>query len=144
MAGVYIHIPFCRKACHYCNFHFSTSATNHSEMIEAIAREAELRNDYITEEVETIYFGGGTPSLLDTASLQLLLDSFQRRFRIPGAAEITLEANPDDISREKLSEWKQLGINRLSIGVQSFFDRDLQWMNRRTARNRRSAASKKR
>lgn len=130
MAGIYIHIPFCRKACHYCNFHFSTSASNISEMIKAIVKEAELRKNYLTEPVETIYFGGGTPSLLSIEDLQLSIQTLQKNFIVSNGAEITLEANPDDITETKLQQWKSVGINRLSIGIQSFFEEDLQWMNR--------------
>jgi oxygen-independent coproporphyrinogen-3 oxidase len=130
MAGIYIHIPFCRKACHYCNFHFSTSASNISEMVKAIAKEAELRKDYLNESVETIYFGGGTPSLMTMDDGRLMIESLKKLFNVSDSAEITLEANPDDITGEKLIEWKSVGINRLSIGIQSFFDEDLEWMNR--------------
>ncbi len=130
MAGIYIHIPFCKKACHYCNFHFSTSARYINEMAQAIGAEAGLRKHYITEPVTTIYFGGGTPSMLSVSSLQLLLSKLRDTFTITGDAEITLEANPDDINIERLRSWQALGINRLSIGVQSFSDADLGWMNR--------------
>jgi oxygen-independent coproporphyrinogen-3 oxidase len=130
MAGIYIHIPFCRKACHYCNFHFSTSANNIPAMAQAITTEAVLRKDYINEKIATIYFGGGTPSLLQIDDLRLQIDTLRDLFDVENHAEITLEANPDDINAEKLAAWKAAGINRLSIGVQSFFDEDLQWMNR--------------
>ncbi len=130
MAGIYIHIPFCRKACNYCNFHFSTSAKNIPEMVQAICREAEIRKDYVHEKVSTIYFGGGTPSLLTIEDCRLLLATMAGLFDIDDDAEITLETNPDDITPEKLSAWKLAGINRLSIGIQSFFGEDLQWMNR--------------
>jgi oxygen-independent coproporphyrinogen-3 oxidase len=130
MAGIYIHIPFCRKACHYCNFHFSVSQQLLPQMVEAIAKEADLRSGYINENISTIYFGGGTPSLLSRNDLQLLMDTLYAVFNVEAGTEITLEANPDDINEEKLSAWKQTGINRLSIGAQSFFDDELQWMNR--------------
>lgn len=130
MAGIYIHIPFCRKACHYCNFHFSVSQKLMPEMVKAIAHEAELRSADISETIETIYLGGGTPSLLQLAGLQFIMNKLNAAFSISSNAEITLEANPDDITKEKLFEWKHAGINRLSIGIQSFFDDDLQWMNR--------------
>jgi oxygen-independent coproporphyrinogen-3 oxidase len=130
MAGIYLHIPFCRKACHYCNFHFSTSTQRKGEMIAAMVQEAELQQSYIQEAVDTIYFGGGTPSILTVQELSLLLDALHRLFRITADAEITLEANPDDIDVNKLQHWRQAGINRLSIGVQSFNDADLHWMNR--------------
>lgn len=134
MAGIYIHIPFCRKACHYCNFHFSTSLHRKAELLLVLQQEIELQQfpDGVIPErnVETIYFGGGTPSLLETRELTSMLQALQQHFTIADNAEITLEANPDDITSEKLSAWKTAGINRLSIGIQSFFDADLQWMNR--------------
>jgi oxygen-independent coproporphyrinogen-3 oxidase len=130
MAGIYIHIPFCKKACHYCNFHFSVSIQQKDEMIKSICREAELRQEYVTERIDTIYFGGGTPSLLTAMELRLLLEKLKELFLIDENAEVTLEANPDDLNSSKPAEWKSIGINRLSIGVQSFFDQDLQWMNR--------------
>jgi oxygen-independent coproporphyrinogen-3 oxidase len=130
MAGIYIHIPFCRKACHYCNFHFSVSQNLLPQMVSAICNEAALRNSYIKEDIATIYFGGGTPSLCTMHDMQLMIDRLNGLFNISAGAEITLEANPDDINEEKLRGWKAVGINRLSIGVQSFFDEDLQWMNR--------------
>ena len=130
MAGIYIHIPFCKKACHYCNFHFSVSQNLLPQMVDAICREAELRNDYITENISTIYFGGGTPSLLTIDDLRFTIEKLKSLFVIDIDAEITLEANPDDITEENLLNWKEAGINRLSIGVQSFFEEDLSWMNR--------------
>ncbi len=130
MAGIYIHIPFCKQACHYCNFHFSTQQKLLPDMVQAIVQEAGLRKGYINEKVGTIYFGGGTPSLLSTPDLKSLIDGMRKRFTIEEGAEMTLEANPDDITEEKLIEWKAAGINRLSIGVQSFAEEDLRWMNR--------------
>ena len=130
MAGIYIHIPFCKKACHYCNFHFSTSHQRIPEMVAAIGKEAELRQSYLTEKVETIYLGGGTPSLLKKEELRIILQRIYGLFDVDAMAEITLESNPDDINEENLAGWKEVGINRLSIGIQSFFEEDLQWMNR--------------
>ena len=131
MAGVYIHIPFCRQACHYCNFHFTTSLTRKNELIAALLKELDLRQNYLQNEaVETIYLGGGTPSLLEVSDLEKLLGYIWKNFSSSPATEITLEANPDDISEEKIREWLDTGINRLSIGVQSFFEEDLLWMNR--------------
>lgn len=133
MAGIYIHIPFCRQACHYCNFHFSTSLHYKNDFTEALLKEIVLQsqNNYLNgQTVETIYFGGGTPSLLEITELQLILEQLQQYFTITPNAEITLEANPDDVNDEKLTGWRQLGINRLSIGIQSLFEEDLQWMNR--------------
>jgi oxygen-independent coproporphyrinogen-3 oxidase len=131
MAGIYVHIPFCRQACFYCNFHFVTSLTYKNELLNALLRETEMQKDFLEgETIETIYFGGGTPSILHISDLELQLDKIRSLFTIQEGSEITIEANPDDITKEKLIGWKKIGINRLSIGVQSFFDDDLQWMNR--------------
>ncbi len=130
MAGIYIHIPFCRKACHYCNFHFSTSLGKAEAVVSSILKEIELRSSEMKEEVQTIYFGGGTPSILDTVAIERLLDAIRSHYAVSSDVEITLEANPDDITQEKAKAWKQMGINRFSIGVQSFADENLQWMNR--------------
>ncbi len=130
MAGIYIHIPYCKKACHYCNFHFSTSKLGMPEMIKAICKEAELQKTYVNEIIETIYFGGGTPSLISNSELRMMLDGLSQIYEVAGDAEISLEANPDDITEHTLAGWKEAGINRLSIGIQSFFEDDLAWMNR--------------
>ena len=131
MAGIYIHIPFCKQACHYCNFHFTTSLRGKNELIAALLSEMNLRKDYLqNESIETIYFGGGTPSLLEIADLKTLVEKTVSIHNIRSGAEITVETNPDDISEEKLLGWKEVGINRVSIGIQSFFDEDLKWMNR--------------
>jgi oxygen-independent coproporphyrinogen-3 oxidase len=131
LAGIYIHIPFCRKACHYCNFHFSTNLSSKALMVAALVQEAGMSKDYLQgAAVGTIYLGGGTPSLLSTEELRDILQAIGAHHSVEPGAEITLEANPDDISAEKIGQWKEIGINRLSIGVQSFRDADLQWMNR--------------
>jgi oxygen-independent coproporphyrinogen-3 oxidase len=130
MAGIYIHIPFCRKACHYCNFHFSTTHHQIEPMLAAIEKEAFLQKNYLSESIETIYFGGGTPSLLSIDQLNNIMVAILTTYKIAPNAEITLETNPDDFEEEKLMAWKKMGINRLSIGIQSFFEADLQWMNR--------------
>ena len=131
MAGIYLHIPFCRQACHYCNFHFSTSLKLKNEFVDALLKEIQLQSTYLpSEPVNTIYFGGGTPSLLSIDELTSILQTLRQTFTVAADAEVTLEANPDDIVEEKLKDWKQVGINRLSIGVQSFFEEDLRWMNR--------------
>lgn len=131
MAGIYLHIPFCRQACHYCNFHFSTSLKLKNEFVDALLKEIQLQSTYLpSEPVNTIYFGGGTPSLLSIDELTSILQTLRQTFTVAADAEVTLEANPDDIVEEKLKDWKQAGINRLSIGVQSFFEEDLRWMNR--------------
>lgn len=131
MAGIYIHIPFCKQACHYCDFHFSTSLKKKDEMINALIRELQLRkNEFKDEIVETIYFGGGTPSLLTIDEVQLLIDEVYRDYRIIERPEVTLEANPDDLSTQKIKELTASPVNRLSIGIQSFFEDDLKLMNR--------------
>jgi oxygen-independent coproporphyrinogen III oxidase len=136
LAGIYIHIPFCKQACYYCNFHFSTSLNLKDEIISALVKEINLSSYYLlndkseTEIIETIYFGGGTPSLLNNDDIKILLSVIRDNYTISERAEITIEANPDDINKEKLSGWKAAGINRLSIGIQSFKEKDLQWMNR--------------
>jgi oxygen-independent coproporphyrinogen III oxidase len=131
MAGIYLHIPFCRQACHYCNFHFSTSLQLKNDFVQALLKETGLQQKYLQgQAVNTIYFGGGTPSLLTIEELQQVSDALHRHHTIATDVEVTLEANPDDITADKLAQWKLAGINRLSIGVQSFFEEDLRWMNR--------------
>ena len=131
MAGIYIHIPFCRKRCSYCDFHFSTSFSNYrGDLIAAIICEIELRRGEINESLETIYFGGGTPSLLTEDELSSILKTIRQSFLLNEAVEITLEVNPEDVTMETTTFWDKLGINRISIGLQSFKDTDLKWMNR--------------
>lgn len=132
MAGIYIHIPFCRKACTYCDFHFSTNLQHKDEMIRALITEILERKDYLAgHPVNTVYFGGGTPSLLSSGELGSILAAVQSAFTMAPDTEVTLEANPDDIiSADQLLNFKKLGINRLSIGIQSFYDEHLAWMNR--------------
>lgn len=131
MAGIYVHIPFCRKACAYCDFHFSVSLQKTAQMAHAIAREAAIRKDYFGgKTVGTVYFGGGTPSILSLKALRTIVESIRSDFIIDADAEQTLEANPDDISDTVLEGWQALGFNRLSIGSQSFRDQDLVWMGR--------------
>jgi len=131
MAGIYIHIPFCRKACNYCDFHFSTQLKVKDEMVRAILGELEMRKDYLGDkEIETIYFGGGTPSLLSQTNLEDIFTGIYKNFRVSNMPEITLEANPDDLNKESIRKFKNTPINRFSIGIQSFFEEDLVWMNR--------------
>lgn len=130
MAGIYIHIPFCKQACHYCDFHFSTSMKKKDEMVLALAKEIRMRKSEVSEVVETIYFGGGTPSVLTNAEIQSLIDVVYENFEVVEHPEITLEANPDDLSEERIIAFSKTPINRLSIGVQSFFEDDLKLMNR--------------
>ena len=125
MSGIYIHIPFCKQACHYCDFHFSTSLKKKDEMVAALAKEIALRKDEFKDEVvETIYFGGGTPSILDIADLRLLIDTVFKHYKVVDGPEITVEANPDDLSEERIIALSQNKVNRLSIGIQSFFEDD--------------------
>lgn len=132
MPGLYLHIPFCKQACHYCNFHFSTTLRQKGAMVEALLKELEMQQAYLQgEEIQSIYFGGGTPSLLNAGELEQIFSKIHQIHRVAPDAEITLEANPDDLSREKLRDLKNYTpINRLSIGIQSFADADLRWMNR--------------
>lgn len=139
--GIYIHIPFCKQACHYCDFHFSTSLSKKGDLVNAICEELRLRKDELSGMVETIYFGGGTPSLLTSEELKQIFETIYKNYTVCETPEITLEANPDDLinvslsavedlSDSKLKVLKEVGINRLSIGIQSFFEEDLKLMNR--------------
>ena len=141
MSGIYIHIPFCKQACHYCDFHFSTSLKKRDEMVVALAKEIQLRKgEFRNIAIETIYFGGGTPSLLTIKELKFLIDTVYGSYEVVSTPEITLEANPDDLIKAELSvqtgsktifeDYRRIGINRLSIGIQSFFEEDLKLMNR--------------
>lgn len=131
MAGIYIHIPFCKQACYYCDFHFSTNQELKEQLCEAIVEELKLQQHYLENEpIETIYFGGGTPSLLSESQLRFIIDSLFKHFPINPSPEITLEANPDDLSMDKLRSLKSLGVNRLSIGIQSFQDEILKKLHR--------------
>lgn len=131
MSGIYIHIPFCKQACHYCDFHFSTSMGKKEAMVFALIKELELRKTEFKDElVETIYFGGGTPSVLETEEIETIIETIYSNFKVSKDPEITLEANPDDLSEEKINQLAKSPINRLSIGIQSFFTEDLRLMNR--------------
>lgn len=130
MAGIYIHIPFCRKACHYCDFHFSTTLNLLDDIVDAIILEAESMKNYIQEPIETIYFGGGTPSLLEKKHLDKIVSALYKHYSISNSIEFTLEANPDDLTEEKIQHFSSIGVNRLSIGTQSFHDSDLSFLNR--------------
>ncbi|MGC1472024.1 MAG: radical SAM family heme chaperone HemW [Psychroserpens sp.] len=146
MSGIYIHIPFCKQACHYCDFHFSTSLKKRDELVKALAKELEMRkSEFQNTTVETIYFGGGTPSLLSVKELEFLIQQLYAHYNVSEAPEITLEANPDDLieaqrspqahandhsSKSVFQAYRRIGINRLSIGIQSFFEEDLKLMNR--------------
>ena len=130
MAGIYIHLPFCKKACNYCDFHFTTSLKYVDEMTAAICKEIELKKNRIETQIGSIYLGGGTPTVLPSASLTKIFDTLSKSFSISSEAEITIEANPDDLNSKKINELRKLPINRFSIGIQSFHNDDLIWMNR--------------
>ena len=130
MSSIYIHIPFCKQACHYCDFHFSTSLKKKDELVNALKTELSLRKVELTNTVECIYFGGGTPSLLSAEELNSLIETVYTNYNVSETPEITLEANPDDLTKDKIKELGKSKINRLSIGIQSFFEDDLKLMNR--------------
>lgn len=131
MSGIYIHIPFCKQACHYCDFHFSTNLKKKDEMVLALAKEIEMRKSEFQDEiVETIYFGGGTPSILEISDLKFLIDAVYKNYKVVENPEITVEANPDDLTENRIIELSKNKVNRLSIGIQSFFEDDLKMMNR--------------
>lgn len=137
MSGIYIHIPFCKQACHYCDFHFSTSMKKKNEMVLALAKEIGMRKNELldsarsdNEIIETIYFGGGTPSVLSNDEINFLISEVYKNYKVVENPEITLEANPDDLSAERILELSKSPINRLSIGIQSFYEEDLKMMNR--------------
>ena len=131
MAGVYLHIPFCHQACVYCDFHFSTLERDRKAMPAALLKELDLRSDYLDQrKLDTIYFGGGTPSVLNPKTLQSIIDGLKKYYTWDTSAEITIEANPDDLDEEFFKALKDTEVNRLSIGIQSFKDEDLRLMNR--------------
>ena len=134
MSGIYIHIPFCKQACHYCDFHFSTSMKKKDEMVLALAKEIGMRKPFGSAQndniIETIYFGGGTPSVLSNDEINFLISEVYKNYKVIENPEITLEANPDDLSGERILELSKSPINRLSIGIQSFYEDDLKIMNR--------------
>ena len=131
MSGIYVHIPFCHQACTYCDFHFSTSLQSVDKMIASLEKEIILRKNYLlNEDVETIYFGGGTPSLIETSFINRLMKVIRKEYNVSTDAEVTVEANPDDLTIEKCEQLYSAGVNRLSIGIQSFSDADLKFMNR--------------
>ncbi|MDO3626946.1 radical SAM family heme chaperone HemW [Mucilaginibacter sp. BT774] len=144
MAGIYIHIPFCKQACHYCDFHFSTSLVYKTNLLAALHQEIRLQKEFLSgETIETIYFGGGTPSLLEGEEINHLINIITDLHSVSSGAEITLEANPDDLTLKKLKELKQTPVNRFSIGIQSFFDDDLIWMNRAHRSNEAESSVKR-
>ncbi|MEZ5023880.1 MAG: radical SAM family heme chaperone HemW [Chitinophagales bacterium] len=136
MAGIYIHIPFCKQACHYCNFHFSTTLQLKTKLLDAIVKEIEIRKNFFQSDmkksysIDTIYFGGGTPSILSRSEIEFILEKLRQHYDVSSTVEITLEANPDDLTKSYLTDLKEAGVNRLSIGIQSFDDDLLKYMNR--------------
>jgi oxygen-independent coproporphyrinogen-3 oxidase len=131
MSGLYIHIPYCKQACNYCDFHFSTSLGTKTELVNSIVRELEIRKDYLdNKQLQSLYFGGGTPSLLLRSEMEILFEAINKIYKIDPSSEITIECNPDDVTEANLIDWRELGFNRLSIGLQSFDDIELKWMNR--------------
>lgn len=144
MAGIYLHIPFCKQACHYCDFHFSTSARYKDDMLTALVKEINIQQRYLdSETIHTIYFGGGTPSILAADEIYRLINAITQLHDVAADVEITLEANPDDLNYHKLKALHQTPVNRLSIGIQSFFDEDLAWMNRVHRANEAEASVKR-
>ncbi|MDO9261115.1 MAG: radical SAM protein, partial [Flavobacteriaceae bacterium] len=144
MAGIYLHIPFCKQACFYCDFHFAVSLKNKDELLKSIEKELILRKDYLENQpIETIYFGGGTPSLLSADEILNLFDTISKNYHLSTDIEFTLEANPDDLTAQKVRELAKTPINRFSIGVQSFFDNDLKFMNRAHTANEADASVKR-
>ena len=130
MSGIYIHIPYCKKACHYCDFHFSTSMKTKNEMIDCIVKEMDIRESEFSKKIDSLYIGGGTPSLMTNLELETIFNGLEKKMSIGDIKEITIEINPEDLISEKLEFYKEIGINRLSIGIQSMNNNILKWMNR--------------
>ena len=130
MSGIYIHIPYCKQACHYCDFHFSTSMRTKNEMIDCIVKEMDIRESEFSKKIDSLYIGGGTPSLMTNLELETIFNGLEKKISIGDIKEITIEINPEDLISEKLEFYKEIGINRLSIGVQSMNNNILKWMNR--------------
>ncbi|MDG1571097.1 radical SAM family heme chaperone HemW [Robiginitalea sp. M366] len=131
MSGIYLHIPFCKQACHYCDFHFSTTQKHRAEVLAAMCLELEQRaGEAHGQEIQTVYFGGGTPSLLTPEEIKVFLETIHRFYSVAPGAEVTLEANPDDLDLQRIESLAAGPVNRLSIGIQSFREKELQWMNR--------------
>ena len=130
MSGIYIHIPYCKQACHYCDFHFSTSMKTKNEMIDCIVKEMDIRESEFSKKIDSLYIGGGTPSLMTNLELETIFNGLEKKMSIGDIKEITIEINPEDLISEKLEFYKDIGINRLSIGIQSMNNNILKWMNR--------------
>ncbi len=131
MSGIYLHIPFCKQACHYCDFHFSTNRKNIDDLVDTLCKELEFRKNYLgSSTIETVYFGGGTPSLLSIQQLAKIFSAIHKYYKVAGGAEITLEVNPDDVNQNLIDGWKSNGVNRISLGIQTFNDKKLSYINR--------------
>lgn len=135
MSGIYIHIPYCKQACHYCDFHFSTSMKNKKEMIDCIVKEMDIRKGEFSKKIDSVYIGGGTPSVMNNLELETIFNGLEKKISIGEIKEITIEINPEDLTSEKLEFYKEIGINRLSIGIQSMNNNILKWMNRSHDKN---------
>ena len=130
LSGIYVHIPFCKKACHYCDFHFTTNLANTKKMTDSICKEMEIRKKEFSGNYNSLYFGGGTPSVLAISEIKQILDHLSKYTNRSELIEVTVEINPEDITEMLLKGYRELGVNRLSIGVQSLNDEILKWMNR--------------
>jgi len=135
MSGIYIHIPYCKQACHYCDFHFSTSMKTKNEMIDCIVKEMDIRKSEFSKKIDSVYIGGGTPSVMTNLELETIFNGLEKKFSISDLKEITIEINPEDLINEKLEFYNEIGINRLSIGIQSMNNNILKWMNRSHNKN---------
>ena len=143
MAGIYVHIPFCKKKCHYCDFYFTTNNNNENKLIDAIKKELELRKNFLNKsKIHTMYFGGGTPSMIKPYLIGNIMKTVHDNFKLDKNAEITLESNPDDINKKNIKKWKRYGINRISLGIQSFDDKTLKFINRSHNSNKSLVALK--
>lgn len=135
MSGIYIHIPYCKQACHYCDFHFSTSMKTKNEMIDCIVKEMDIRKSEFSKKIDSVYIGGGTPSVMTNLELETIFNGLEKKISISDLKEITIEINPEDLINEKLEFYNEIGINRLSIGIQSMNNNILKWMNRSHNKN---------
>lgn len=135
MSGIYIHIPYCKQACHYCDFHFSTSMKTKNEMIDCIVKEMDIRKSEFSKKIDSVYIGGGTPSVMTNLELETIFNGLEKKISISDIKEITIEINPEDLINEKLEFYNEIGINRLSIGIQSMNNNILKWMNRSHNKN---------
>ena len=135
MSGIYIHIPYCKQACHYCDFHFSTTMKTKNEMIDCIVKEMDIRKSEFSKKIDSVYIGGGTPSVMTNLELETIFNGLEKKISISDIKEITIEINPEDLINEKLEFYNEIGINRLSIGIQSMNNNILKWMNRSHNKN---------